>query len=238
MQPHWIKTWQARRALRRQESGFRRMWQAFVRYPTLVDGRHDDANWRSHNGRFACCMIRVPSAALLPPLNDFRAALEPLAQARLHPDHFLHIMVQEIGFVCRHPDETTELSIDRFDELGMALSTALTDMTAFDVVVRGANSFEDAAFLEVHDGGRCSALHKRLREVAAVPLIPRYAYLPHITVAHYLGEFPADDMIRTLQEFRETEFGVFRVTEVEIATLRVDIDYPPILTTRTLKLRN
>jgi 2'-5' RNA ligase len=116
------------------------------------------------------------------------------------------------------------------------LSPALSDMEAFDTNIASANSFEDAAFLEVHDGGGCEAIHRRLREVAAVPMIPRYAYLPHLTVAHYLGDYDAYPTIKVLQQFRDVVFGSFRVTEVEIATLRVDIDYPPIYTSRTLVL--
>src|SRR4051812_3732825 len=156
MQLSFIQTWRAMRALRRQESGFKRMWQAFTGYPTLADGRHDDANWRAHNGRFAGCLIKIPASALEPNLEAFRNAVRPLEQARLHPDHFLHIMIQEIGFVCRTPQGPDEISIERFDELGSALSTALTDMDAFDITIRGVNSFEDAAFLEVHDAGRCN----------------------------------------------------------------------------------
>lgn len=237
MAPGVIQSWRTKRLNRRQDQAYRRLWQAFVRYPTLADGRHDDENWRAHNGRFAACIIRVPASALEPNLQAFRDQLEPLGTARLHPDHFLHIMIQEIGFVGKEPNKPDELSMERFDELGIALSSALNDMDAFEIVVRNANSFEDAAFLEVHDGARCHLLHRRLREVAAVPMIPRYAFLPHITGAHYLGDFDAMPTIKVLQNFRDAEFGTFRVTEVEIVTMRVDIDYPPILTTRTLKLR-
>jgi RNA 2',3'-cyclic 3'-phosphodiesterase len=232
----WLERWRSRRTTRRQDGAYRRLWQAFIRYPTLADGRHDDATWRAHNGRFACCLIRVPVSAIQPELDHLRGSLKRTNELRLHPDHFLHIMVQEIGFICRNPSQADEISIDRFDELSSALSTALSDMEAFDTNIASANSFEDAAFLEVHDGGGCEAIHRRLREVAAVPMIPRYAYLPHLTVAHYLGDYDAYPTIKVLQQFRDVVFGSFRVTEVEIATLRVDIDYPPIYTSRTLVL--
>ena len=233
----WLEKWRTRRAARREESGYRRLWQAFARYPTLADGRHDDETWRAHNGRFACCLIRVPVQHLQPELDRLRSVLNRPGEIRLHPDHFLHVMIQEIGFVCRNPTKPDEISIERFDELSIALSTALNDMDQFETSIASANSFEDAAFLEVHDGGGCEAIHRRLREVAAVPVIPRYAFLPHLTVAHYLGNFDAFPTVKALQAFRDVVFGTFRVTEVEIATMRVDIDYPPIFTTRTLPLR-
>jgi 2'-5' RNA ligase len=225
-----------RRQARRQESAYRRHWQAFSRYPTLADGRHDDEAWRAHSGRFACCLIRVPANALQPRLNELRTDLTAGGHARLHPDHFLHIMIQEIGFTTTNPTRQDELTFDRFDELTTAFSSALRDISGFDITVCSANSFEDAAFLEVQDGGRCSAVHGRLREVAAVPMIPRYAYLPHVTIAHYLGSFDSLDTLKTLQRFRSVEFGSFHVTEIEIATLRVDIDYPPIHSVRKISL--
>ena len=232
----WLESWRVRRTARRQDAAYRRLWQAFTRYPTLADGRHDDANWRDHNGRFACCLIRVPVRHLQPELDHLRAALDRPQEVRLHPDHFLHIMVQEIGFICRKPSKPDEISIERFDELSSALSTALSDMSAFETNIASANSFEDAAFIEVHDGGGCEAIHRRLREVAAVPMIPRYAFLPHLTVAHYLGDFDSYPTVKALQQFRDVVFGTFRVTEVEVATMRVDVDYPPIYSSRKLIL--
>ena len=232
------QSWRMRRVARRQETAFRRTWQAFARYPKLADGRYDNAEWRAHNGRFACCLIRIPVEHVVPALTEFRDALDPLGLARIHPDHFLHIMIQELGFVCRNPKTEDEISVDRFDEVGSALSGALAETDAFDLTIRNINSFQDAAFLEVHDGGHCSLIHRRLREVAAIPLIPTYAYLPHITVAHYMGDFDSTPVVQALQPFRDTSFGTYRVTEVEIASLRIDADYPPIVNTRTLKLRD
>jgi hypothetical protein len=45
------------------------------------------------------------------------------------------------------------------------------------------------------------------------------------------------DTLRTLQRYRNVEFGKFEVTEIEIATLRVDIDYPPIHSVRKISLK-
>jgi 2'-5' RNA ligase len=179
----------------------------------------------------------LPASALQPELDRLRHAIGQEGRARLHPDHFLHIMVQEIGFVTRKPAKQDELSIERFEELSAAFASALHDLSAFEISIANANSFEDAAFLEVHDGGNCEAIHSRLREVAAVPLIPRYAYLPHVTISHYLGVYDSLETVKALQQFRRTQFGSFPVSEVEIVTMRVDIDYPPIHTSRKIELR-
>ena len=220
----WLGRWKLRRLARRQDAAYRRHWQAFSRYPALADGRHDDDAWRAHSGRFACCLIRVPTEHLQPRLSALKAELADDEKVRLHPDHFLHIMIQEIGFTSTHPSRGDELSFERFDELTTALSSALGDIPAFEIAITSASSFEDAAFLEVRDGARCAAIHGRLREAAAVPMIPRYAFLPHITIAHYLGSFDSMETLKILRRYRDVEFGTFPVTDVEIATLRVDID--------------
>jgi 2'-5' RNA ligase len=237
MGPSWLGKWRTRGQARRQEAAYKRHWHAFSRYPTLADGRHDDAAWRAHSGRFACCLIRVPANALQPRLDALRSELASRGTVRVHPDHFLHIMIQEIGFTSTHPSRSDELSFDRFDELTAAFSSSLKDIAAFDISVCSANSFEDAAFLEIQDGARCAAVHGRLREVAAVPMIPRYGFLPHVTIAHYLGSVDSIETLKTLQQYRDTQFGSFRVMEIEIATLRVDIDYPPIHSVRKINLR-
>ncbi len=146
-------------------------------------------------------------------------------------------MIQEIGFVSRTATKSDELTIDRFDELSTALSTALDDIAAFEVSIGAVNSFEDAAFLEVRDHGGSELIHRRLREVAAVPMIPRYAFLPHMTIAHYLGSFDSLPVVKALQPFRDVQFGTFEVSEVEIVTMRVDVEYSPLYTTRKLRLK-
>jgi hypothetical protein len=92
----------------------------------------------------------------------------------------------------------------------------------------GVNSFQDAAFLEVHDGGAAARLHQRLLELAAVPRISRFAYLPHSTIAHYTASAPAIGLAERLAAWRDAPFGRFRAAEVEIVTLRLDEPYPPL----------
>lgn len=228
--------WRQRRRARRQSSAYRRIWQAFERYPTLADGRHDDATWRDHTGLFACCMVRIPAGALSPALDQLRAGLTDLAVARLHPDGFIHVMLQEIGFVTLNPTKDDEITPARFDELRTAIRSVSNDVGPFQMAVGGANSFQDAPFLEVRDEGACSLIHSRLRELAAVPIVPRYPYLPHVTVGHYIAELDPIPTIALLREFHQTQFGSFAVDAIELATLRVDLDYAPFEPTQIIRL--
>jgi len=220
-----------------QDEAFRRVWQTFRTFDRLADGRHDTADWRSHDGRYALCVVRVPTSALDPRLDECRRALAAHPHVRVHPNHFLHASLQELGFVCENPERPDEISPRRLEEFATNAAAPVAERAPFDVSLGGVNSFQDAAFLDVHDGGACARLHGRLFELAGIQRAARYAYLPHITIAHYTADAPADGLAADLARWRDTRFASFRVTEIEIVTLRVDEPYPPLESYAVLPLR-
>src|SRR5687767_13287975 len=104
--------WMANRA-----DAYRRIWDAFGSAARVADGRHDTPSWRGHGGPFACCCVRVPALALQPDLDGVRLVLGGLPWVRLHPDGFLHVMLQELGFVVDSPRGDDEIAPARLEEL-------------------------------------------------------------------------------------------------------------------------
>ncbi len=211
-----------------QDEAYRRIWQHLRQVTHVADGRHDLAEWRSHSGDFALCCVRIPPGVLGPALDDLRAALRTFPFVRLHPDAFLHIPVQELGFVTEQPRARDEITPRRLQELIAQAEVPISDFPPFDVALGGINSFVDAAFLDVHDGGHCARLHSRLFDLAATHRTPRYAYLPHVTIAHYTAAAAIDGLAAEVARWRDVRFGSFRAAEVEIVTLRLDEPYPPL----------
>jgi 2'-5' RNA ligase len=222
--------------LTEQEEAYLQIWQAFRGFRRVADGRHDTADWRSHPGVFAGCVVRVPAERLQPSLGELQRVLAAFPFARIHPDPFLHIMLQELGFVCQTPERPDEISPARLDEFVDAAAPALGETPPFTVDLGGANSFQDAAFLDVHDEEHAARLHGRLRELAAVPRVPRYAFVPHATVAHYTEEAPVAGLAAAIAPWRDHCFGTFTVSQVEVVTLRVDEPYPPLVPYAVLPL--
>ena len=220
-----------------QENAFRRIWQTFRAVHMVTDGRHDTDDWRGHDGVYAICVARVPGTVLQPELGNLRTALAGYSFVRLHPDPFLHISLQELGFVCDRPSRQDEISPTRLDEFVSMAADAVADQAAFDVSLGGVNSFLDATFLDVHDGGRCAPIHSRLFELAAIPRAPDFPFIPHATVAHYTGEAPSLHLADSLGPWRNVAFGTFRVEHVEVVTMRLDEPYPPLEPYATLPLR-
>jgi 2'-5' RNA ligase len=211
-----------------QQTAYLRVWQTFCAIERLADGRHDTAEWRSHAGVFAVCVIRVAADGLQPALDECRASLAAWPGVRLHPDHFLHITLQELGFVCDDPAEVDEISPARLEEFANAAIEPVAEREPFEIAMGGVNSFQDAVFLEVRDDGAAARLHERMFELAALPRISRFAYLPHATIAHYTAAVPAAGLAAHLAPWRDAPFGRFRANEVEIVTLRLDEPYPPL----------
>jgi 2'-5' RNA ligase len=215
---------------------YQRVWEAFQRSESTIDGRHDTAHWRAHEGPYAACIVRVPAEALQPNLAGLREKLAHLGGIRLHPDHFLHIMLQELGFVVESPRQRDEISAARLEEFAQTVVEPISSTRAFSVALGGANSFQDAAFLEMRRGSPLTRLHDRLFDLAAMPTVPSYSYLPHCTIAHYDGSTPHDRAQSVLASWRNEVFGEFAITEAEIVTLAPGEAYPELVTYAAIPL--
>lgn len=219
-----------------QDEAYRRIWQGLRSHKLVYDGRHDTAEWRGRTGLFALCLIRVPASALDSEIEEVRRALDRFPYVRLHPDYFLHIPIQELGFVTDKPRRRDELTPQRLQEfIGMA-SQPVAEFATFQVRLGGVNSFLDAAFLDVHDNGWCSRIHHRLRDFVIVQPDNTFPYLPQVTIAHYTERTAMGKLLAALSPWRDRTLGQFTATEVEVVTLRLDEAYPPLETVATLSL--
>ncbi len=213
-----------------QDEALRRIWQSFRTFGHVEDGRHDTDDWRSREGVFVLAAIRVPAPALQPALDELRASLRHFPFVRLHPDSFLHITLQELGFLVdrpSRPDEITEIRLEEFIE---SAATVIHGRRPLEINLGGANSFQDAVFLDVHDDGALAPLQSRLFDLAAIPRARKYAYLPHCTVAHYITQAPSTHLATAIGKYRGTRFGSFTPQQVEVLTLDPGEAYPPFQT--------
>ena len=209
---------------------YERVWAAFQQSQSTADGRHDTPYWRAHSDPYAACVVRVPAAALQPNLTVLRRQLAELQGVRLHPDHFLHIMLQELGFVGESPRQPDEISATRLEEFAQSIVEPISSMRAWPITLGGVNSFHDAVFLDVRGGGPLSRLHERLFDLAALPTLPSYSYLPHCTIAHYDGATPHNEALGLIAPWRNELIGEFTIAEVEIVTLDPNEPYPELTT--------
>lgn len=210
-----------------QDEAFRRVWQNLRTVHTVRDGRHDTGAWRAHSGPFVMCCVKVPAFSFEPEIDEVRAALAAFPFVRMHPNDFLHIPVQEIGFVSEHPALRSEIPQSRVDEFIAMSERPLLDFPKFPVLLGPVNSFADAAFLDVHDGGWISRIHRRLLDFVPIPPSNRYPFLPHMTIAHYDREAPAGNLAAVLADWRDQQLGSFVVDSVDVVALDTQVTFPP-----------
>ncbi len=217
---------------------YARVWDAFQSAGSTADGRHDTAEWRAHEGLYAACIIRVDATALQPGLAQLRGELAQLDGVRLHPEHFFHIMLQELGFVSEEPRRSDEITPARLEEFAQSAIEPISNQSPFTLSLGGANAFQDAIFLEVSGGQKLSRMHERLFELAAILRVPEYPFLPHCTIAHFAGEIPTSVPADLLRSWRAVRFGEIPVTEIEIVTLSPREAYPELVPYAVLPLRS
>ena len=56
--------------------------------------------------------------------------------------------------------------------------------------------------------------------------MPRFAYLPHATIAHFTAQEPIDELPQLIGRWRDRRFGTFSVTAIEVVTMDVRLTYP------------
>jgi 2'-5' RNA ligase len=205
---------------------YARVWASFQASSSTEDGRHDTPHWRSHAGPYALCVARVPAMALYPALGLLRGELAKLPGTRLHPDAFLHITLQELGFVVDPPAKPDEISSARLEEFAQAIVESIAASRPIRARLGGASAFRDAVFLEVQDAERLIQMQERLFDLAALPHVPMFPYLPHCTLAHFDGTTPVPAAVSVLRPWHEEIFGEFTISEVEIVLLDPAETYP------------
>lgn len=219
-----------------QDEAYRRIWQELRSHEQVRDGRHDTSEWRARRGVFALCLIRVPASSLDDEFANVQERLAKFPYVRVHPDYFLHIPIQELGFVTEKPSRRDEMTPQRLQEFINMARHPIGEFATFPIRLGGVNSFLDAAFLDVHDNGWCSRVHHRLRDFVIVQPDNTYPFLPSVTIAHYTEQTKMGNLLAALAPWRDTTLGQFTATEVEVVTLRLDEAYPPLETVATLEL--
>ena len=219
-----------------QDEAYRRIWQHLRQVSEVADGRHDSEQWRSHTGDFVMCCLRVPEEAISPVLDEVREALRQFPYVRIHPGSFLHIPVQELGFLTDNPQHRTDIDQTWLDEFIAQVETPISEFSPFDITLGGVNSYIDSAFLDVHDNGWLSRIQVRLLDFVKIPPSTRYAYLPAMTIAHYTETAPIGPLVAVLTPWRDQVFGHFRVESIDVVKLKTGVAYPELETIHHIKL--
>jgi 2'-5' RNA ligase len=205
---------------------YKSVWERFVRERRLEFGGYKDPDWQGGH-RFSASLV-IPGEA-----SRFHGRLEPLKQAlrpfpfvSLHPDYFMHVTLNLLGFLVDVSEEDNEVSRERLQEIEERAREALSDFPAFTVGLANLNAFPGAAFIEVHDGGMLD----ELRAVLSVSCgLKKPSDPPHLTLAYFQApddtEAP-EELVSAIARYRNWPIGEITVDNVEITLLDLHSDYP------------
>lgn len=203
-----------------QDEAYRRVWANLRQVNQVVDGRHDTDDWYQRTGDFVYVCARVPADSLSADYDRLLETLQEFPFTRPIPRQSLNITVQELGYLIDRPHGRDEITQQWLDEFIQHAETPISSFAPFDVRMGGANSFVDAAILDVHDNGWLSRIHARLLDFVSQPPSMRYAYLPELIVAQYIRVAPIASLVRALTPFRDMTFGTFRVTSIDVMRVK------------------
>ena len=141
------------------------------------------------------------------------------------PRAALHVTVQSVGY-------REQLTAEQQSALVERAVPVLSSLEPFEAAIGGANSFDVAAFLEVHDGGVLRDVRAKLR--AALPWLAedgrdvlvrggRDIYLPHVSFAYYNGEADAQGVVAALARHRHEVVAKVRVASAKLVAVRLPL---------------
>lgn len=205
-----------------QDESYRRIWSNLRQIDRVTDGRHDTANFLGRRGDLIVLCARIQIDSLMPEIASLRDTLANHDYVRLVPDYSFNITVQELGYLVPKPQSRDEITAQWLDEYLEQCHISLKDFRPFDVRLGGANSYSDAAFLDVHDNGWFSRIHEVLVDFVSQPPRTRYPYLPELIVAQYTTETDPGTLVHDLTAYRDTEFGIVRVENIDVLSISTD----------------
>lgn len=207
-----------------QDESFRRIWSQLRQVERVADGRHDTPDFLARQGDLIIICARVQASQILPALQPLLDAIQTHDYVRLLPPEQYNITVQELGYLSARPNGRDEITDQWLQEYLEQCQISLKDFRPFDVRLGGANSYIDAAFLDVHDNGWFSRIHEVLVDFVSQPPRTRYPYLPELVIAQYTKAGPIGSLVHDLTPYRDVEFAEIRVDSIDV--LRIPTNEP------------
>ena len=173
---------------------YERVWAAFQRA-----GRPLTVGTIPLTGERIATHTRHASSAFRPKLpaelTIFAGSWQSSQAFASHPDHFLHIMLQESGLLSKSRDNLTRSAQRGSRSLPSRSSSRSRARVPCRSHWAASIRFQDAVFLGVRGGCSALAAARAVVRPGRLAHTPSYSYLPHCTIAHYDGTTPHEEAL-------------------------------------------
>jgi len=186
------------------------------------------------------CLIRLEGASpeLLAAIRREQRALLRYAGVMVHPRYFLHMTVRMFGeaeeschgAACEVRDRAG-VSVSS-SEIDVTLREALAGTPACPITFRGLNSWREAPFLQVFDGGGISRIRGRISQALSEIEDREYAdgFVPHLTLGYYCDGADLPAIAAYIGTRRDVFMGELVPRAVEMVWSRGGTPYPQLIT--------
>jgi len=224
----------------KQEEEFDAIWEKRHGAPTVTESWTSN-EWAKGRTEYITFLIRVEDREIARIVRVIQEELVKFHCIDPFPDEYLHITVKETGrFLIENKTAQDEYTRADLPAITREARRILDEYTPFQVRLRNINNFKSTVCVQAHDGGVIRGIN---RDLLSVPGMARMrhdfpVFLPHLSVAQYKSLRDYEQLVRRLEDIRETRVGDLNVESIQlvIAHLPTSGRYPRLETIAEYKL--
>jgi 2'-5' RNA ligase len=199
-------------------SGYQRIWRMRNQSP-IVTKSWANSEWAKGRTDYITFLIRVQAPGIITEAQKAQESLRAFSCPDPYPVEYLHLTVKETGcFLVDEKESEDEITRDELGKLMESAREALEGMEGFIVNIKNLNHFRSNIVAEARDMGEIREMNRRLLGLDGVQKLrndyPRF--LPHMSLRQFKGTEDHDQLVRYLEQNRETALGSFNVEKVNL----------------------
>lgn len=221
-------------------SMYQRIWEMRNQSPIVTES-WVNSEWAKGRTDYITFLIRIHAPGIIVETQKVQEGLRTFSCADPYPVEYLHLTVKETGcFLVDEKLSEDEITRDELGKLVESARDALEGLEGFIVNVKNLNHFRSNIVAEARDTGEIREMNRRLLGLDGVQKLrndyPRF--LPHMSLCQFKGTEDHNQLVRYLEENRETALGDFKVEKVSLvkAILPVEYRYPVLEVLDTITL--
>jgi 2'-5' RNA ligase len=215
-------------------------WERFLALDRLLlAGEHDE--WARGRAQYLTFLVRIDDPAALEYVAGAIDRIADIPGVEPFPDWYWHITAKGAGFQVIKRSMENDILREDVPRIAGKARALITKHASFDARLGPINSFSEGPIVEVHDGGRITALNSHLLE--SMPELERGAFdgptfLPHITLARFTSNDALAPLKERLASMREAPPGpAVQVRRIEFVKAWLTEDIPEFDTIASYQLR-
>lgn len=206
----------------RQVDEFNEIWLRRYQDPYITDNK-TWSEWAKDRTEYLTFLIPINDRKIIDQVKEIQQELAEYGCIDVSPENYLHLTVKEVGcFLSEKGKDSDELTKEDLHTVVEQARDVFKSFSPFTIKLEGLNNFKSAVVIQGLDGGIIRKINASLLEVPGIQKIthdPRF--LPHMSIALYRNKNEYNELIRYLEENRETEIDPLIVESVELVIAHI-----------------